>query len=198
MARAGNRSSWSRQAETVWEEFSDEALVLLVARKDEEALRVLYRRYGGAVLALARRMGLGQTDREDCLQEVYVRVWKGAGSYNPQRSSASSWLISVAHHHLVDWIRKQAVRPQTQNSESEFEFFDLHAQTTDEDGRLDRVRIRQALHDLDTAERQVIEVLYYQGYAHSEAAKRLELPLGTLKQRVRQALKKLRGILLEE
>lgn len=179
------------------EAFTDESLLALVARGDEDALRVLFRRYAGAVLSLARRMGLDSATREDCVQEVFGRIWKGAGSFDPKRTGARSWLLAVAHHQAVDLVRRQVARPQAiePDPEHEADAFDVAGPGLDEGGALDRIRIGKAMQVLSGEERQVIEVLYYQGYAHGEAAEQLNIPLGTLKTRARRALEKLREVL---
>lgn len=183
------------------EALSDEALLALVSRGDETALRVLYRRYAGSVLGLARRMNLDPATGEDCVQEVFERIWKGAKSFDPRKTQARSWLLAVAHHACVDQVRRLSARPQaiepTPNPGGEEEAFDLPGTGLDEEGTLDRVRIRKALASLEPEERRVIEVLYYQGFAHGEAALRLQIPLGTLKTRARRALEKLREALGE-
>jgi len=179
------------------ESLGDEALLALVARGEEEALGVLYCRYAPAILALARRMGLAPSEREDCVQEVFVRIWRGAGSYCPKKTAARSWLLAVAHHYLVDQVRSRAARPQPLEPD-EPEAFDLPGPGLDEFGSLDRLRIQRALRALPPEERQVIEVLYYQGYPHGEAAQRLGLPLGTLKSRARRALERLKEVLVED
>lgn len=179
------------------ESLGDEALLALVARGEEEALGVLYRRYAPAILALGRRMGLASNEREDCVQEVFVRIWRGARSYCPKKTAARSWLLAVAHHYLVDQVRSRAARPQALEPD-EPEAFDLPGPGLDEFGSLDRLRIQRALLALSPEERQVIEVLYYQGYPHGEAARRLGLPLGTLKSRTRRALERLKEALVED
>jgi RNA polymerase sigma-70 factor (ECF subfamily) len=179
------------------ESLTDEALVLLVARGEEDALRELVRRYGGAILGLARRMGLDPATREDCLQEVVQRIWKGASGYDPRRTSAKSWLLAVAHHQAVDMVRRQAVRPQPLEPDPEEESFDVPGPGMDEVAILDRLRLKRALARLSPEEREVVEILYYQGYPHGAAAKRLGIPLGTLKTRARRALEKLKEVLDE-
>lgn len=103
----------------------------------------------------------------------------------------------MAHHHLVDQVRSRAARPQALEPD-EPEAFDLPGPGLDEFGSLDRLRIQRALLALSPEERQVIEVLYYQGYPHGEAARRLGLPLGTLKSRTRRALERLKEALVED
>ncbi|GAA6758000.1 sigma-70 family RNA polymerase sigma factor [Thermus oshimai] len=181
------------------EGFSDEALLALVARGEEEALRWLFRRYAEAFLALARRMGLDANAQEDVVQEAFVRVWKNARQFDPRRASARAWLLAVGHHTAVDHIRRlearpKALEPQFEEADGEF---DLPCDGLNEEGHLDRVRIQRALKRLGPEERRVIVLLYYQGHSHQEAAELLGIPLGTLKTWARRALLRLREELHE-
>ncbi|MCS7194030.1 MAG: sigma-70 family RNA polymerase sigma factor [Meiothermus sp.] len=178
------------------EAFSDEALLALVARGEEAALQQLFRRYAGAFLGLARRMGLDSASGEDVVQEAFSKVWQNANAFDPRRASARAWLLAIAHHTAVDHIRRLEARPKPLEDE-EAEAFDLPGAGLDEEGQLNRIRLKQALAQLSEEEREVIEVLFYQGYAHQEAALKLGLPLGTLKTRARRALARLKGVLRE-
>jgi RNA polymerase sigma-70 factor (ECF subfamily) len=185
------------------EALADEALLSLLTQKGdvaEDALRVLYRRYAGSVLALARRMGLDEASREDCVQEVFERIWKGAASYDPRKTQARSWLLAVAHHRVVDQVRRRAARPQALEPDAEHEedAFDLPGPGLNEAGTLDRIRIHKAMKVLDEGERTVIEALFFKGYVHTEAAEVLGIPLGTVKTRAKRALEKLREVLGEQ
>jgi RNA polymerase sigma-70 factor (ECF subfamily) len=117
--------------------------------------------------------------------------------YDPRRTSAKSWLLAVAHHQAVDMVRRQAVRPQPLEPDPEEESFDVPGPGMDEVAILDRLRLKRALARLSPEEREVVEILYYQGYPHGAAAKRLGIPLGTLKTRARRALEKLKEVLDE-
>ncbi|BCP98085.1 putative RNA polymerase sigma E protein [Thermus thermophilus] len=178
---------------------SDEALLALVARGDEEAFRALFRRYAGSFLALARRMGLDGAAAEDVVQEAMIRVWQKAKEFDPRRGSARAFLLTLGHHAAVDEVRRRAARPLSlePDPEREEEAFDLPGPGLDEEGHLDRTRLGRALKALSPEERRVIEVLYYQGYTHREAASLLGLPLGTLKTWARRALSKLKEVLRE-
>lgn len=181
------------------EGLSDEALLALVARGEEEALRWLFRRYAGAFLSLARRMGLDANAQEDVVQEAFIKIWRSSRQFDPRRASARAWLLAVGHHTAVDHIRRLEARPkplEPQKDEAE-EAFDLPGDGLDEEGHLDRIRLRDALRHLSPEERQVVEVLYYQGYSHQEAARLLGIPLGTLKTRARRALLRLKEELHE-
>jgi RNA polymerase sigma-70 factor (ECF subfamily) len=180
------------------EALSDEALLALVARGDEEAFRVLFRRYAGSFLALARRMGLDGTAGEDVVQEAMVRVWEKAKEFDPRRGSARAFLLTLGHHAAVDEVRRRAARPRPLEPDPEDEAgFDPPGPGLDEERHLDRARLGAALKALSPEERRVIEVLYYQGHTHQEAARLLGVPLGTLKTWARRALLKLREVLGE-
>lgn len=179
------------------EAFSDEALLALVGRGEESALQQLFRRYAGAFLGLARRMGLDSASQEDVVQEAFSKVWQNARAFDPRRASARAWLLAIAHHTAVDHIRRLEARPKPLEAEEEAEAFDLPGAGLDEEGHLNRIRLKQALAQLSEEEREVIEVLFYQGYAHQEAALKLGVPLGTLKTRARRALARLKGVLRE-
>lgn len=180
------------------EAFSDEALLALAARGDEAALQQIFRRYAGAFLGLARRLGLDSASQEDVVQEVFTKIWKNAREFDPRRASARAWLLAIAHHTTVDHLRRLEARPQAlEPTEEEPEAFDLPGPGLDEEHHLDRIRLRRALAHLEPEERAVIEVLFYQGYAHQEAALKLNIPLGTLKTRARRALARLKEELRE-
>lgn len=181
------------------EGLSDEALLALVARGEEEALRWLFRRYAGAFMGLARRLGLDVNAQEDVVQEAFVRVWKNARQFDPRRASARAWLLAIGHHTAVDFVRRLEARPkplEPQAEEAE-EAFDLPGDGLDEEGHLDRIRLQWALRHLDPEEREVIRLLYYHGHSHQEAARLLGIPLGTLKTRARRALLRLKEVLRE-
>ncbi|WP_117238357.1 sigma-70 family RNA polymerase sigma factor [Thermus sediminis] len=179
------------------EALSDEALLALVARGDEEAFRTLFRRYAGSFLALARRMGLDGAAGEDVVQEAMVRVWEKAKEFDPRRGSARAFLLTLGHRAAVDEVRRRAARPKPLEPDPEEEGFDLPGPGLDEEGHLDRSRLGSALKFLSPEERRVVQVLYYQGHTHQEAARLLGVPLGTLKTWARRALLKLKEVLRE-
>lgn len=181
------------------EGFPDEALLALIARGEEEALGIVYDRYASAVLGLAFRMGFDSAAQEDCVQEVFVRIWKRAASFDPKRASGRSWILAVAHHYCVDRVRQEASRPRALEplQEDSDEAFDLAGPGLDEEGALNRVRLSQALGVLEPDERRIIEALHYQGYTYPQAAVALGMPLGTLKAKLARAMHKLREVLGE-
>lgn len=183
------------------EEFPDETLLTLMARGDENALGILYDRYASAMLGLARRMGFDENAQEDALQEIFVRLWNKASSFDHRKATGRSWVLAVGHHYCVDKVRADASRPKAQgplqNDEGEDEAFDLPGRGINEENSLNRIRIEKAMLVLEPTERSIVLALHYQGYTYPEAAELLKIPLGTLKAKLSKAMNKLREVLRE-
>ena len=183
------------------EVFSDEAILALVAQSDQEALAVLYDRYASAMLGLSRRMGFDQNAQEDCVQEIFLRIWNKASSFNHKKASGRSWILAVGHHYCVDRVRQEASRPKPlepiADDDSDDQAFDIPGPGLNEEAALNRVRIARAMKTLDQGEQAVVELLHYRGFTYPEAAKALNVPLGTFKARVGRAMAKLREALHE-
>jgi RNA polymerase sigma-70 factor, ECF subfamily len=178
---------------------SDEALIAAVAAGDEPALGLLYDRYAKAVFSLAVRITRDQGLAEEITQEAFLRLWRNAASYTAARGRFASWLLSVTHHLAVDQLRRRQARPQAVASTDEFQVQGLPDTTTDveEQAWLSERReiVQRALAKLPEAQRQVIEMSYFQGMTHVQIAEALGDPLGTVKTRMRLGVMKLRELL---
>jgi RNA polymerase sigma factor (sigma-70 family) len=174
---------------------SDEALVALVARSDESALAELYDRVGGIAYGLAYRVLRDEALAEDAVQEAFLGLWRGAGSFVPERAKASTWILTLVHRRAVDLVRREQ-RRRTEPIEGAPE----PAVGSAEEAawlRLDRERVQGALSQLPDQQRETIELAYYGGYTQSELAERLGQPLGTIKSRMFSGLTRLRELLDE-
>jgi RNA polymerase sigma-70 factor (ECF subfamily) len=183
-------------------ELEDHQLIHRIGLGDRDALEELYGRYSTSVYSLARYMLRHEALAEEAAQEVFLNIWLKANSYNSDRGEARAWLMSVAHHKIVDIIRARR-RSVATSEPKDYDALDLVPSTqrpTDEEAviNLDRGRVRAALERLPQAQREVIELAYYQGYSQSEIAEKLLQPLGTVKTRVRLAMQKLRLDLEED
>ena len=174
---------------------SDEALVALVARSDESALAELYDRVGGTAYGLAYRVLRDEALAEDAVQEAFLGLWRGAGSFIPERAKASTWILTLVHRRAVDLGRRE----QRRRAEP-IEGAPEPAVGSAEEAawlRLDRERVQSALAQLPDQQREAIELAYYGGYTQSELAERLGQPLGTIKSRMFSGLTRLRELLDE-
>jgi RNA polymerase sigma-70 factor, ECF subfamily len=176
---------------------SDEALVALVARGDDDALAELYDRVGRIAYGLALRILRDERHAEDAVQEAFLQVWRSAATFRPERAKASTWVLTLVHRRAVDLVRREERRqadPLTDDSAAV-----AAAEQTDEAAwlRFERERVQSALRQLPDLQREALELSYYGGFSQSELAERLGVPLGTIKSRMFSGLARLRELLDE-
>ena len=173
---------------------ADHAALERMARGDHEALAELYDRHGRLVFSLALRVLRDQGDAEDVVQEVFSQAWRQASRYESTRGQVVAWLMNLARSRAIDRLRSRRARPETGANDVEADWILDHAPPIDEQLALSdqAERIRAAVEQLSLLQRVAIELAFYEGLTHVEIAERLELPLGTVKTRIRQGLSKLK------
>jgi RNA polymerase sigma-70 factor, ECF subfamily len=174
---------------------SDEELVEAVARADEDALGELYDRFGKVAYGLAYKILQDAALAEDAVQEAFIQIWRGAGSYRPERAKASTWLLTFVHRRAVDLVRREQKR-RTLPVVGELQGSDPGADEAAAT-RSRREIVQDALRRLPPEQREPIELAYYGGLTQSELAERLDQPLGTIKSRMFSGLQRLRVLLAE-
>ncbi len=174
---------------------SDEALVLMAARSEESALAELYDRYGRAAYGLALRVLRDPALAEDAVQEAVLALWRSAARFVPEKSKASTWILTLVHRRAVDAVRRE----QRRRADTLEHAPEPAVDGVDEDAwlRLQRERVQTALRSLPDAQREALELAYYGGFSQSELAERLGEPLGTIKSRMFAGLARLRELLGE-
>jgi RNA polymerase sigma-70 factor, ECF subfamily len=177
---------------------SDEALVALVARDDEDALAELYDRVGRTAYGLALRVLRDERHAEDAVQEAFLQVWRSAAAFRPERAKASTWILTLVHRRAVDLVRREQ-RRQAEPLTDDAAGVAVEAEQTDEAAwlRFERERVQTALKRLPDLQRETLELAYYGGFSQSELAERLGVPLGTIKSRMFAGLARLRELLDE-
>jgi RNA polymerase sigma-70 factor (ECF subfamily) len=175
---------------------SDEALVALVARGDEDALAELYDRVSRIAYGLALRVLRDERYAEDAVQEAFLQVWRRAATFRADRAKASTWILTLVHRRAVDLVRREE-RRQTDTLTEEATADVASTESTDEAAwlRFERERVQAALRELPDGQREALELAYYGGFSQSELAERLGVPLGTIKSRMFAGLTRLREIL---
>ncbi|WP_314224231.1 sigma-70 family RNA polymerase sigma factor [Streptomyces zaehneri] len=174
---------------------ADELLVL-VAGGDQRAFEQLYGLVSGPVFGLVRRVVRDPAQSEEVAQEVLLEAWRSAGRFDPNRGSALSWILTLAHRRAVDRVRSaRAAVDREQREASRFHdpAFDQVAEEVE--AGLERQLVRRCLDRLTALQRQSVTLAYYDGYTYREVADRLKLPLGTVKTRMRDGLTRLRDCL---
>jgi len=167
---------------------SELLLLARIAEGDLEAFQTFYDRYAGRVLAYVRQLSRNREGAEDVVQEVFVAVWRRAASFRPDRGDPAGWLYTITRNKLVDLWRRQGETAAALDEMSE------PAVPVQERGDL-RLTMHQALARVAPEQRRAIEMAYFGGFTYEETAQRLDLPVGTLKSRIRSGLKSLRAVL---
>lgn len=172
---------------------ADEELISLVERKDSQAFAVLYDRHSRVAFSLAYRLMGERQAAEDLVQEVYLRVWRSTGSYRAERGSVRTWILSIVHHRGVDLLRSSSSRRRTQDKvESSAETTQPSEAFSEAWRNSQRDQVRQALNTLPAEQLKILELAYFSGYTHVEISELLDLPLGTVKGRMRLGMKKIK------
>lgn len=173
----------------------DQGAVARLVSGDERALRELYERYGRMIYAVAYGLLRDGQLAEECVQDVFVELWRHAERYDPRRGRLAGWLCAIARNRAIDLARARSRRvlpPEAlANDEAEPDTASLVA-------RAERAaRVVEALAALPAAQLEVVQLLYFEGLSQSEVAARLGLPLGTVKSRLRLALERLRPLAVD-
>ena len=175
---------------------ADRDAVAQMAAGDTDGLTALYDRHGRLVYSLALRVLRDSGDAEDVTQEVFVQAWRQAERFDDTRGSVTAWLLMVARARAIDLLRRRRVRPQPADEPVASEPSD---RGPGQDLQLEWAEradaVRSALQSLPLVQRLAIELAFFEGLTHNEIAEQLEIPLGTVKTRVRQGLLRLRDML---
>ena len=173
---------------------ADEDLLTLVERGDADAFEVIYERHSRVAFSLAFRLLGDRPSAEDLVQDAFLAVWRGAGSYSSTRGSVLNWLLSILHNRGVDRLRTLAAMTRRQEALEQVEL-----RRPDEPdaaalgiGQALAGTVREELSTLPGEQFEVLKLAYYGGFTHQEIAEMLELPLGTVKSRMRLGLDRLR------
>lgn len=183
------------------EQLSDEVLISAIANGAVWAMEPLYQRYHRILYSLAYRMVADHQVAEDLLQDAFLSVWKRATSYSSQAGAVRSWLVSIMHHRTIDYlrtVRRRSMIKETTLDEVERDESVAFPDVWDEAWQnVQSAKVREAMMALPTEQRMVIELAYFQGWTHSEIAEGCQIPLGTVKARMRLGLTRLRRKLEE-
>ncbi|MHB1432002.1 MAG: ECF RNA polymerase sigma factor SigK [Streptosporangiaceae bacterium] len=171
-----------------------ERLLGLVARGDEGAFEQIYDRLAGAAYGLIRRVVRDPAQAEEVTQEVMLEVWRAASRFDPDRGSAATWVLTIAHRRAIDRVRSIAASAAREQRVADVA---VHADYVADavETNLERERVRRCLDGLTPLQRESITLAYYGGCSYPQVAGLLGVALGTIKTRIRDGLIRLRDCL---
>lgn len=173
----------------------EEVLITRLKNKDKTAITQLYDQYSASLYGIILRIVKDSMVAEEVMQDCFVKIWSSIDFYDSKKGRLFTWLITIARHVAIDKIRTRSYRQSRLNQNLDVVFdFNFSEKTP---FRPEHIGVKELLFTLSSDQKKVIDLVYFEGYSHMEAAKVLAIPLGTLKTRVRHALQILRKLMVE-
>ncbi|MEM7008970.1 MAG: sigma-70 family RNA polymerase sigma factor [Thermodesulfobacteriota bacterium] len=170
----------------------DQELIDQVKKGNKTAFKEIYSRFSQVTYNLALRMLRDKEDAEEVVQEIFLQVWNKAYTYDPQRGAVSTWVLNIARSRSIDKLRTLGYKDKNVEIDEEKVNSNDDLARTIEDREESKNVIRQALDSLPDPQRIAIELVYFEGLTHVEAAEKLNEPVGTIKTRIRLGVLKLK------
>ncbi len=169
-----------------------DSILKLIAKGEDRSFNLLIEKYGNLVWSIGRKFLYKESDVEDAVQEVFIAIWKAAEKFDHTKASEVTFISMIARRRFIDYLRKVSKHRNLQsidedNGQELFKESILNEST-------DLQLIKDAIGTLEIADQELLNLSVYQGYSHSEIAKLLNIPLGTVKTRIRRNLIKLKGL----
>lgn len=170
---------------------TEDELVDLLRRRSEDGFNQLYERYSPALYGVVNRIVKSEEAAQDVMQDAFVKIWKNFDGYDKSKGTLFTWILNVARNTAIDYLRSKHVKHNIQNGDAVVSMSNKLSVSNN----YDYIGIKEQVSRLKEEQREVIDLLYFEGYTHEEASKALNLPLGTVKTRIRTAVNQLRSIL---
>ncbi|MFZ6025906.1 MAG: RNA polymerase sigma factor [Bacteroidota bacterium] len=176
----------------VAKKYSESELVRLLQQRSAQVFNYLYDNYSGALLSIIHNIVRDEELANDVLQEVFVKIWRQVESYDSSKGRLFTWMLNIARNASIDTVRSKSYQNNQKNrelSENVYEAAGVFQM------QVDQIGLRKLVHQLKEEHRVLIDLSYFQGFTQDEISKMMDIPLGTVKTRLRTALIQLRGII---
>lgn len=173
--------------------FSEDELVALLKNKDEKAFNYLYDNYSAALFGIVMKTVQDETVAADVLQEVFVKIWKNIPLYDSSKGRLYTWMLNIARNHSIDVVRSKAHQQGQKTIDIDCAVYDGGSTKTVQNN-IDTLGLKKQVMSLKPEWRILIDLAYFQGFTQEEIAKTLDVPLGTVKTRLRSAMTALKSV----
>jgi RNA polymerase sigma factor (sigma-70 family) len=174
--------------------YTEENLVTLLKNKDLIAYNSLYDNYSSAIYGIISRIVPSEKIAQDLLQDVFIKIWKGIGGYDREKGRLFTWMLNIARNTAIDYTRSRQSIMDHKIQTLENSVYELNKQSY-QLINTDVIGVKEQVVKLKEDYRILIELVYFKGFTQEETAKELNLPLGTVKTRIRAAIMELRQTL---
>ncbi len=170
---------------------SEEELVLALKNRERIAVEALYDMYSASLFGVISRIIIDEATSEDVLQETFVKIWHSFPSYSADKGRLFTWMVNIARNLSIDKLRSKDFKNHSKNQELEnnVTFIDEQRNTV---YKPELMGVKDLVQKLRPEQKSILDLVYFKGYTHVEAADELGIPLGTIKTRLRMAIIELR------
>jgi RNA polymerase sigma-70 factor (ECF subfamily) len=173
--------------------YTEEEFVALLQKGDEKAFAVLYSNYSRAIYGVIIKVVTDEVIAEDLLQDVFVKIWNNRSGYDASKGRLYTWMLNIARNAGIDYLRSKQSRFDGKIQRGENTVFEMNRASSVQQNT-DHIGLKATVAQLKEDQRMLIDMAYFGGYTQEEISKELNIPLGTVKTRVRAALMVLRKL----
>lgn len=174
--------------------YTETEFVALLAKGDEQGFSVLYDNYSRALLGVIKKVISEEEVAEDVLQDVFVKIWNNRKMYDASKARLYTWMLNIARNTSIDYLRSKQNKMDGKIQRDE-NTVHIANRTNSVETNIDRIGIKKIVEELKEDQRKLIDLAYFEGYTQEEIAAHLQIPLGTVKTRIRTALIVLRKLI---
>lgn len=173
---------------------SESVLIERLHQHDQQAFQWLYDQYSPALYGVVLRIVRDDDQAQDLLQDIFVKIWKNLESYDATKGRLFTWMLNVSRNTAIDALRSRKTQPSNEIRTDEDSVHIVDRQHNTEQPNPDHIGLQDVVKQLRPDRKELIDLVYFGGYTHEEAAEELNLPLGTVKTRIRAALHELKQL----
>lgn len=166
----------------------DQQLVTRIQNGDQQAIGDLYRQYAGALYVVVFRILRSEEDANDVLQEAFVKIWKNIDRYDAGKAGLYTWMMNICRNLAIDKTRSKHFKRSGKIQNADEIVRQLGTTRTE----TDHIGLKEIVKQLEPEQEKLVDLIYFGGYTQKEVAEKLEMPLGTVKTRIRKAIQVLR------
>lgn len=174
--------------------YTEEDLIALLRSGDESAFSYLYDNYSGALFNIILKIINNHELGEEILQEAFVKIWNNFSTYDSSKGRLFTWMVNITRNLAIDTLRSKSFKKESKTQSSENAVSNV-SNSVNESHRFDSLGLRKQVGFLKEDQKQIIDLAYFEGYTHNEISKKLGIPMGTVKTRMRSAISELKKIL---
>lgn len=178
--------------------YTQDELIILIREKNQKAFSYLYDNYSQALYSIINSIVNDVAEAEDVLQKTFLKIWNNFASYDTEKGRLYTWMLNIARNLAIDSTRSKHEKIKSKIQSTSENVYKFENNLRAEDNNYDAIGLNTILNELKEDHKSIIDLAYFEGYTQEEISKKLKIPLGTVKTKVRQALLKLRELAKKE